>query len=44
VILERGELRIRFHGAADFLQKFGAVVFALKNDWERISEFLEGGK
>lgn len=42
VDLQPGELRVRFRGSADFLEKFGAVVFALHNDWERISEFLEG--
>jgi hypothetical protein len=43
VDLEHGELRIRFRGPNDFLQKFGAVVFALQNDWETVSEFLEAG-
>ena len=41
VDLERGELRIRFQGTEDFLQKFGAVVYALNNDFEQISEFIE---
>jgi len=40
VDLQRGELRIEFAGTTDFLQKFGAVVFALQNDFERISEFI----
>lgn len=44
VDLRPGELRIQFSGMDDFLQKFGAVVFALHNDLERISEFLESGK
>jgi hypothetical protein len=44
VDLQPGELRIQFSGTEDFLQKFGAVVFALHNDLERISEFLESGK
>jgi hypothetical protein len=39
--LQPGELRIQFTGTEDFLQKFGAVVYALHNDFERISEFLE---
>src|SRR3954447_22999043 len=43
VDLQPGELRIQFAGADDFLQKFGAVVFALKNDWESVSEFLDAG-
>src|SRR5579883_1963336 len=42
VELQRGELRIGFSGSADFLKKFGAVVFALQNDFERLSEFLDG--
>ena len=42
VDLERSELRIAFAGTQDFLQKVGAVIFALQNDYERISEFLEG--
>jgi hypothetical protein len=40
VDLAPGELRIRFRGPDEFLAKFGAVVFALQNDWERVSEFL----
>ncbi len=43
VDLEAGELRIQFFGTEDFLQKFGAVVFALNNDYEQISEFIEAG-
>lgn len=43
VELHPGELRIQFSGTADFLQKFGAVVFALNNDYEQISEFIESG-
>jgi hypothetical protein len=43
VDLQPGELRIQFAGADDFLQKFGAVVFALNNDYEQINEFLERG-
>jgi len=34
-------LRIDFYGTEDFLGKFGAVVYALHNDYERISEFIE---
>lgn len=41
VDLQPGELRIQFTNTADFLQKFGAVVFALNNDYEQISEFIE---
>lgn len=41
VELDRRELRIEFSGTDDFLRKFGAVVFALQNDFEEISEFLE---
>lgn len=43
VDLQPGALRIDFQGPADFLQKFGAVVYALQNDWETVSEFLEAG-
>lgn len=43
VDLSPTELRIAFHGTEDFLQKFGAVVFALRNDFEQIQEFLENG-
>ena len=37
------ELRIRFSGATDFLQKFAAMVYALNNDFEGIKEFIENG-
>ena len=43
VELEPGELRIQFYGTEDFLQKFGAVVFALNNEYEEISSFIEAG-
>jgi hypothetical protein len=43
VDLEPGELRIQFFGTDDFLQKFGAMVFALHNDYEQISEYIEAG-
>ena len=41
--LQAEELRIRFSGMQDFLAKFGAVVFALNNDYEKISEFIDAG-
>jgi hypothetical protein len=41
VELGPGELRIRFTDSEDFLQKFGAVVFALHNDLEQIQELLD---
>jgi hypothetical protein len=41
VDLHPGELRIQFSGTDDFLRKIGAVVFALQNDLDSISEFLE---
>ena len=41
VVLQPGKLEVEFHGPEDFLRKFGAVVFALQNDWETVSEFLE---
>jgi len=43
VDLQPGELRIQFSGSEDFLQKFGAVVYALHNDFEAISEFINHG-
>ncbi len=43
VELSRGELRIGFFGTEDFLQKVGAVVFALQNDLEKIESFIETG-
>jgi hypothetical protein len=43
VDLAPGELRIAFHGTEDFLQKVGAVVYALQNDFEKIQEFIERG-
>jgi hypothetical protein len=44
VELTPGELRIRFTTPEDFLQKFGAVVFALHNDYEAIAEFIASGQ
>jgi len=41
VDLKPGELRIQFSGTEDFLQKLGALVFALNNDYEQIHEFIE---
>ena len=41
VDLAPGELRIAFYGTEDFLQKFGAMVYALHNDFEKIEEFIE---
>lgn len=43
VDLAPGELRIAFFGTEDFLQKFGAVVYALHNDFEKIEDFIENG-
>lgn len=39
--LRKRELRIQFSGSADFLQKFGAVVFALQNELDQIRDFLD---
>jgi hypothetical protein len=39
--LRKGQLRIEFSGSADFLQKFGAVVFALQNEFDQIRDFLD---
>jgi hypothetical protein len=41
VELGQSELRIQFSGSSDFLRKFGAVVYALNNDYEAISEYLD---
>ena len=40
VELSPARLTIDFVGLEDFLQKFGAVVYALGNDYEAVSEFL----
>jgi hypothetical protein len=42
VTLSPARLTIEFFGTEDFLEKFGAVVFALQNDFDAISEFIEG--
>ena len=42
VTLTPSSLHIDFFGTEDFLQAFGAVVFALHNDYETISGFIEG--
>ena len=44
VDLQAGELRIQFSGMDEFLEKFGAVVFALNNDYEKISQFMDAGR
>jgi hypothetical protein len=41
VDLQKTELRIRFSGSADFLQKFGAVLFALQNDFDQVRDFMD---
>jgi hypothetical protein len=43
VELTPSALRIEFCGTGDFLAKFGAVVYALHNDYERITGFIEAG-
>ena len=43
VELTPSALRIEFDGTEDFLGKFGAAVYALHNDYERIREFIEVG-
>ena len=37
-------LHIEFGGREEFLQRLGAVVFALENDTERVLAFIEAGK
>ena len=41
--LEPSALKIEFFGTEDFLGKIGALVYALDNDYEAISEFIEKG-
>ncbi|MGA2435304.1 MAG: hypothetical protein ABSG25_08465, partial [Bryobacteraceae bacterium] len=41
VALFGAELRIEFFGTEDFLGKFAAMVYALQNDYEQISAFIE---
>ena len=41
VTLSPARLMIEFFGTEDFLEKFGAVVFALQNDLGEISAFIE---
>jgi hypothetical protein len=43
VTLTPRSLEIEFRGMEDFLAKFGAVVYALHNDCESISQFMEAG-
>ena len=38
-----GRLTMEFTGIEEFLQKVGAIVYALQNDYELIHAFLEGG-
>lgn len=41
VDLSRTELKIEFVGTEDFLEKVGAIVFAIHNDYETVSAFIE---
>jgi len=41
VELSPSRLTIDFLGTKDFLEKVGAIVFALQNDYEAVSEFIE---
>lgn len=41
VELTPSSLHIDFSGTDDFMAKFGAVVYALHNDYESIEEFIE---
>jgi hypothetical protein len=38
------ELRISFTGTREFLERFGAVVFALQNDFEKIEALLSSSE
>ena len=42
VLLTSRSLHIEFHNTAEFLKAFGAVVFALNNDYESVREFIDG--
>jgi hypothetical protein len=44
VALTPQSLRIEFAGTEEFLKAFGALVYALHNDFEEISRFLEQGR
>jgi hypothetical protein len=44
VDLSPSRLVIDFHGTEDFLEKVGAIVFALQNDYEAVSEFIEANR
>jgi hypothetical protein len=44
VSLTPGSLHIDFDDSADFLKAFGAIVFALNNDFEAIRDFLDRSK
>jgi len=44
VELSPGQLSIHFEGIQDFLRKFGAVVFALQNDYAAIALLLDTSK
>jgi hypothetical protein len=37
-------LHIEFQGREEFLERLGAVIFALQNDTERVLDFVEKGK
>jgi hypothetical protein len=43
VALTPRSLHIDFSGTEDFLKAIGAVIYALNNDFEAISEFVEAG-
>jgi len=43
VELTPNRLTIDFQGTRQFLQRFGAVVFALQNDYEAVAAYLEPG-
>ncbi len=44
VELRPDALHITFSGIGEFLQRFGAVIYALQNDFEKIQEFIEAGR
>lgn len=43
VVLTARQLTIEFASPEEFLQRMGALIFALQNDYETIREFIEAG-
>jgi hypothetical protein len=41
IVLTKSQLTVDFTSPEEFLQRIGAIVFALQNDYEAIREFIE---